>query len=258
MVPRVRLGTTVLCGLLLGCSVPVAANLDEGDANQAVLVLEKSGIGADKERDPDHEGRFRVTVPSGEASAAIGVLAQENLPPRSSPGVLEALGEGGVVPSRLAEHAKWTAGIAGELERSLRGIDGVLSARVHLAVPPKDLVPGSTEPEKPTASVLVRHRGATPPLAPAEVQQLVAGAVSGLAPTDVKVVLATSPPVRAADRELLRFGPLTVTRGSVLPLRLAAVGIVLVNLALVTVLVLLFRRLRRAELALDEARSTAR
>jgi type III secretion protein J len=243
----------ILGALALGCSVPVAANLDEGDANQSVLLLEKNGVGADKERDPEHEGRFRVNVARGESSLAIGVLAAENMPPRTSPGVLEALGEGGVVPSRLAEHAKWTAGVAGDLERSLRSVDGVLSARVHLAVPPKELLPGTTEPDKPSASVLVRHRGATPPLATADVQQLVAGAVSGLSPAQVTVVLATSPTPRATDRELLRFGPLTVTRGSLLPLRLVAGGVILLNLILAGVVIGLFRRLRRTELLLDEA-----
>lgn len=255
MVARVRFRPILFGVLALGCSVPVAANLDEGDANQAVLLLEKNGVGADKEPDPEHEGRFRIHVSRGESSLAIGVLAQENMPPRSSPGVLEALGEGGIVPSRLAEHVKWTSGIAGDLERSLRGVDGVLSARVHLSVPPKELLPGTVEVEKPSASVLVRHRGVAPPITVSDVQQLVAGAVSGLAPAQVTVVLATSPPPKTADRELLRFGPVTVTRGSLGPLRLGAAGVVLLNLALVGAVIWLFRRLRRAELALEDARS---
>jgi type III secretory pathway lipoprotein EscJ len=134
----------------------------------------------------------------------------------------------------------------------------VLSARVHISLPPKELLPGTTEPEKPTASVLVRHRGVAPPITSADVQQLVAGAVSGLAPAQVTVVLATSPPVKTADRELLRFGPVTTTRGSLMPLRLTVAGVVLLNLVLVGALIWLFRRLRRTELALDEAKALPR
>jgi type III secretion protein J len=233
----------------------VAANLDEGDANQAVVLLEQSGVGADKERDPEHEGRWRINVPRGETSLAIGVLAQENLPPRASPGVLEALGESGVVPSRLAEHVKWTAGVAGDLERSLRTVDGVLSARVHLAIPPRELVPGTPEPAKPTASVLVRHRGATPPIAAAEVQQLVSGAVAGLAPEHVTVVLATTPSPKGFERELVRFGPITVTRGSSVALRIGAGVAVLLNVGLLGGILVLWRRLRRSELATEEIRN---
>lgn len=257
MVRRVELGPIFLAGLALGCSVPIAANLDEGDANQAIVLLEQSGVGADKEPDPDQEGRWQVSVPREESSLAIGLLAQENLPPRASPGVLEALGQGGIVPSRMAEHARWIAGVAGDLERSLRTVDGVLSARVHLAVPPKDLVPGVTEPGRSTASVLVRHRGVTPPIATGEVQQLVAGAVAGLAPDQVNVVLATTPKARAAEREMLRFGPITVTRGSALTLRFAAALVAILNIALVSAVVLLWKKLRRTELLLEDAKSAA-
>nr|MDQ2646605.1 hypothetical protein [Myxococcota bacterium] len=105
------------CAASTACSVPIAQNLDEADANQAVVVLERASVGATKERDPEREGRFQVSVSRQESSTAIALLARENLPPRSSPGVLEALGESSVVPSRLAEHAKWSAGVAGDLER---------------------------------------------------------------------------------------------------------------------------------------------
>lgn len=247
----------LLAGLALGCSVPVAVNLDERDANQAVVLLEQGGVGADKERDPENEGRWLVSVPRGETSRAIGMLAQENLPPRASPGVLEALGESGIVPSRLAEHAKWIAGISGDLERSLRTVDGVLSARVHLAVPPKELLSGVSEAGSPTASVLVRHRGPTPPVAPEEVQQLVAGAVAGLAPEQVKVVLSTTPQAKLAERELLRFGPITVTRGSALPLRLSVATVGLLNLLLVSAVLLLWRKLKHAELTSSDAKAAA-
>src|SRR6185436_18217123 len=102
--------------------------------------------------------------------------------------ILEALGKGSVVPSRAAEHARVVTGTGDELERSLRGLDGVLSARVHLGVPAHD--PLALEEKAPvaTASVLIRHRGATPPIAAGEVQRLVSGAVSGLAPDQVSVV----------------------------------------------------------------------
>jgi type III secretion protein J len=239
------------------CSVPVAGNLDEADANQAVALLARGGVGADKERDPEHEGHYRISVAKGEASAAIGFLAEENLPPKASPGVLEALGQGGVVPSRLAEHARWTAGVAGDLERSLRSLEGVLSARVHLAVPARDGLNSEESGEKPSASVLVRHRGATPPVAAGEVQRLVAGAVPGLSPDHVNVVLATSPTNRAAAPDLRRFGPITVTEGSSMALRGLAAGIVLLNLLLLSGLLWLWSRLRRSEVALAEAKAAA-
>jgi type III secretion system YscJ/HrcJ family lipoprotein len=230
------------------CSVPISAGLDEAGASQAVVALEKSGIAADKEKDPDHENAYRVLVSKDDAASALGVLSQEGLPPRDAPGVLDALGRGSMVPSRLTEQAKLVAGTSGELERTLRAVDGVVSVRVHLAVPPRD--PLALEEKKPTASasVLLRHRGAAPPLALAEIQRLVAGAVPGLAPSEVSVILTPAPArARLPERELARFGPLTVTRASLSPLRIVLGVAILVNALLVGFSIALWSRMRRLE-----------
>lgn len=239
----------------VGCSVPVVAGLDEGDASQAVVALEQGGVGAEKERDPDKEGAFRIVVARDDASAALSVLAEEGLPPRQAPGVLEALGRGSMVPSRMTEQARLVTGTSDELERSLRGLDGVVSARVHLGVPTHDPLALDAQAPPATASVLIRHRGPTPPLATGDVQRLVSGAVPGLAAEQVTVVMLPAPPrARPAERQLARLGPLTVTRSSLLGLR-ALVGVaVLVNAVLLACVLGLWSRLRRAERNLADAR----
>jgi type III secretion protein J len=241
--------------LLVGCTAPVASDLPESDANQALVALEKQGISASKERDPEGEGTFRVLVAKDDASSAAIVLTQENLPPRPSPGVLEAVGKSGMVPSRSSEHARLVAGTSGDLERSLRALDGVVSARVHLAVPPRDALALGEDKPTTTASVLVRHRGATPPIAPSDIQRLVAGAVPGLSAEQVSVVMTPSPAhARPAERGLSQFGPLSVTQSSLTPLRLMVGSVILVNVALIGCLLLLWARLRRTEAQLAEVR----
>jgi type III secretion protein J len=247
----------VMCVLLapLGCTTPVASNLPESEANRAVVALEAHGVSADKERDPETEGRFRVIVSRDEAAAAAGVLAQESLPSPENPGVLQSLGAGSMVPSRLAEHARLLSGISGELEQSLAAVDGVVSARVHLAAPERGPL-DSDVPRKPSASVLIRHRGANPPLASSEIQRLVAGAVPGLQPADVSVVSSpAASSTRPADKELRRVGPITVTRASLSPLRAVAAGAVALNLALLVAVLLLWSKVRRTEHALGQARA---
>jgi type III secretion protein J len=247
----------LLMPALAGCSVPVAGGLAESDANQSVVALERRGVAAHKEKDPESEGRWRISVAADDASTAVSVLAEEHLPPHAAPGVLDALREGAVVPSRLAEHAKLVAGTSGDLERSLRDLDGVVSVRVHLAVPPRDALDPERASQTPSASVLVRHKGATPPIAQAEVQRLVAGAVPGLDPRQVAVVMtmAKAAPFRA-DRELSRFGPITVTRTSISPLRLIVGGVVLLNALLIGALLALWSKVKKAELALAEAKGS--
>jgi type III secretion protein J len=242
-----------LCSL--ACSSAVASDLPESEANRALVALESRGVAAEKERDPETENRFRVLVARDEAAAAAAVLSQEAVPSRDNPGVLQSLGSGSMVPSRLAEHARLLTGISGELEQSLQAIDGVVSARVHLASPERSPLDPEQEPAKPSASVLLRHRGAQPPLASSEVQRLVAGAVPGLEPQAVSVVASTAAAVaRPADRELRRVGPITVTRASLSPLRAVAGGAVLLNLLLLAAVLLLWSKVRRTEQALGRAR----
>jgi type III secretion protein J len=248
----------LLLALALGpaaCTTAVANDLPESEANRAVVALEGHGVSAEKERDPETEGRFRVTVGRDEAAQAAGVLSQESVPGRENPGILQSLGSGSMVPSRLAEHARLLSGISGELEQSLQAVDGVVSARVHLAAPEPNPF-DDAGPSKPSASVLIRHRGAAPPLAVSDVQRLIAGAVPGLASTDVSVVSSPAPAsMRPADKELRRVGPITVTRASLSPLRLVAASAVALNLALLVAVLLLWSKVRRTEDALGQART---
>jgi type III secretion protein J len=120
----------------------------------------------------------------------------------------------------------------------------MLSARVHVSIPQVD--PLREGPRvKATASVLLQHRGATPPIDVHEVKRIVAGAAPGLAPDDVAVVMVPRPPGAAADRALSRLGPITATRSSVSLLRMVTAGIVIVDLALVGAVLVLWSRLRR-------------
>jgi type III secretion protein J len=239
--------------LLSGCAVPIAAGLDETDANRVVVALEDNGVAAHKEPDPTLENHWRVTVARDDASAATAVLTRESLPAPVTPGVLDTVGKGSLVPSRAAEHARLIAGTAGDLERSLRAVDGMLSVRVHVAVPHPDPLGGERPPAGPTASVLLRHRGATPPIAIADVQRLVAGAVPGLEPARVSVVATPVPaPGRPPERELSRLGPVTVTRASMLPLRLVIGAAALLNVVLLGLVAVLWQRTKRQAAVLAE------
>lgn len=245
-----------LVGLVLfaaGCAVPVAAALDEPDANRVVVALDQSGIDAAKEPDPVTEGKFRVTVSRDDVGRALATMREEELPRPKARGVMDATDKGQLVPSQAAEHAQLVAGLAGDLERTLGGIDGVLSARVHLVVPPREPLRDGP-PLKATASVLLEHRGSTPPIATDAVQRLVAGGAPGIAPPDVAVVLVPRPAKAAAGRtDLAHVGPITVARGSALTLKLAAVSLGLVLVALAAATLALWSRLGQVRRELDAA-----
>jgi type III secretion protein J len=245
-----------LAAFLAACTIPVAGGLEEGDANRIVAALDRVSIEGNKEADPSVEGKFRVTVMKDEAQAAILAMQSEGLPRARTMGVLDAVDRAALVPSAAEEHAELVAGMAGDLARTLEGVDGVLSARVHLNVPPNDPLSGSAPP-KTTASVLLEHRGATPPLTEAAVARLVAGGVRGLAPGDVAVVMvARTAPPHIPGSEMAHVGPIAVAHASMNLLKLAFGVLVALVAALALATLVLFSRIRRlgAEIAEMEER----
>lgn len=233
--------------LALGCAVPVAAALDEPDANRVVVALDQAGIDAAKEADPQAEGKFKVMVPRDDAARALATMRDEELPRAKTKGLLDAADRGQLVPSQAAEHAQLVAGLGGDLERTLIGIDGVLAARVHLNLPPRDALRDGPHP-KSTASVLVEHRGAIPPLAPESIQRLVAGGAPGLAPNDVSVVLVSRSAKTAgsmAKADLAHVGPITVARSSVLTLKGALAALVVMVLGFAAATLALYTRMSK-------------
>ena len=205
----------------------------------------QAGIDAAKEADPGVEGRFRVNVPRDDAARALATMADEQLPRTKSHGLLDAADSGQLVPSQAAEHAQLVAGLAGDLERTLIGIEGVLAARVHLNVPARDGILGGPLP-KATASVLVEHRGTTPPLTAESVQRLVAGGAPGLAANDVVVVFIPHAAKPSSGRsDLAHVGPIAVARGSMTTLKIALASLVLIVLALAGATLGLYARVGR-------------
>lgn len=228
------------------CSVPVANDLDEAAANRVVAALGRNGIAADKQRDPDGEGRFSVDVGRGDAGYALSVMAREELPPRQTPGLEVALSGGSFIPSRSEEQAKLLVGTAGELQRSLSSVDRVIAARVHLALPRPTLLGSDGASSAPSASVLLKHTGVEPPLSAQEIQHLVAGAVPGLIPTSVTVVMKAVDGVgERRGTELVRLGPLTTTRSSLPYLRWMIACVATLNACMVGLLFALWLRTKR-------------
>ena len=238
-----------LGGLLLllasGCSVPVAGNLEDRDANLVADALNQAGLDAVKESDPSSEGHYRISVNRDDAAQAIAELREHDLPPRHAPGLADALGRGSIVPSPTTEHAQYVAGVSGDLERTLSSVDGVLGAHVHLSVPVPN--PLSDKPvERATASVLIKHIGATPPVCDADIRRIVAGAVANLRTDDVSVVMVSRPPSAATpERPLSHFGPIAVTRSSATWLRVGFSVVLALLIGLSTIVVYLWIRLRK-------------
>lgn len=231
----------------------MASNLDETDANRVVVGLREANVGATKHSDPKNEGKYVVEVAVSDVSLALAALQSRGLPAPQTAGILDSLGENGLVASRANEQARLVVGTAGELERTLGSLEGILSARVHLAVPGHDPLLPEAEPKHASASVLLRHRGASPPIAATEVQRLVSGAVLGMNPDHVAVVLV---PVSIAESEvtqsLVALGPLSITQSSLSTFKIMMLIVVAINVLLVATTLLLWQRMKARGPTLSE------
>ena len=76
--------------------------------------------------------------------------------------------------------------LEGELARTIRAIDRIQAARVHLVLPERPLF--SRETPEPSASIVLRVRGALEPQQVRAIRHLVASAVNGLKPQRVSIV----------------------------------------------------------------------
>jgi len=76
--------------------------------------------------------------------------------------------------------------LEGELARTIRAIDRVQSARVHLVLPERPLF--ARETPEPSASIVVRVRGSLEPQQIRAIRHLVASAVNGLKPQRVSII----------------------------------------------------------------------
>ncbi len=190
--------------LAAGCArEEILHDLDERQAAEVVVALDDGGIAAGKARAGGTEGGFTVEVEPADSARALRILAERDLPRPRPPGFGEVFSKGGLVPTATEERALYQHALAGELARSVEGIDGVVGARVHLALAePDPLHPG--ERPSPRAAVLLRCRpaacAAVRALEPG-IRALVAGAADRLEPAAVAVVVAEAheapPPVRA-------------------------------------------------------------
>jgi type III secretion protein J len=243
---------------LLGCGVPVEAGLDDAEANRVFLALDRAGVDATKEQDPSSEGRWRINVAREDVPRALAAMKEDGLPKGSAAEGSPA--QGALVPSQAAERAQLMAGTADSLRLSLESIDGVLRARVHLAAPDTFGAPGALLRDtaapftRGSASVLFEYRGATPPVSADSVQRLVAGAVAGLATTDVAVVMVpvTAPP-SSSTGVLGHVGPIAVARSSMAKLEAALAALVSITAILAAAVLGLYSRLARARVLLQSA-----
>lgn len=142
----------VLCSLwLYGCGgTPLYSDLSEQQVNEMQAVLINAGISAEKKASP--EGKtWRLIVAKERIPEAMSILNEQGLPQTAAPSIADVFKKEGFVSSPVEEHARYVYALSQELANTIMQLDGVASARVHVALPTRALL----EKDQQSASVSV-------------------------------------------------------------------------------------------------------
>jgi len=160
---------------------PLFTDLTFEDSTAIVKELERQGVPYELRNDSSI-----VMVPKDRVARLRMGLAEGGLPKGGGVGYeifdkSDALGT-----TSFVQNINNLRALEGELARTIRGLDRVQAARVHLVMPERPLF--SRDKMEPSASIVVKVRGALEPQQVRAIRHLVASAVNGLKPQRVSIV----------------------------------------------------------------------
>lgn len=192
----------------------IVDKIGERDANEIIVFLSSKGIEAQKILAPASTigaaqtiNQYSISVSSDQSVEAMSLLNQAGLPRKQGTTLLELFAKSGLMSSTMEETIRYQAGMAEQLQNTIRKIDGILDADVQISYPSLTTpqAPGTPAP-KITAAVYIKHQGILEdPNSHLEIKikRLLAGSVNGLDYDNVSVI---SDKARFADITLTATG----------------------------------------------------
>ncbi|MGZ5827808.1 MAG: flagellar basal-body MS-ring/collar protein FliF, partial [Xanthobacteraceae bacterium] len=161
--------------------VPLYTDLSFDDSSAIIKDLERQAISYEMKND----GAI-IMVPQDKVARLRMKLAEGGLPKGGGVGYeifdkSEALGT-----TSFVQNINRLRALEGELARTIRSLDRVQAARVHLVIPERPLF--SRDKTEPSASIVVKTRGTLENQQVRAIRQLVASAVTGLKAQRVSVL----------------------------------------------------------------------
>ena len=183
--------------LLAGCNEAILYNqLDEQQVNEIIAVLVRGGISAEKKSSGDKQWSVRIS--SEEFAISMELLDKAGLPRTPYRSMGELFKKEGFIASPLEERARFLDALSQELARTISNIDGVVIARVHVAMPEKTHFNENTPPA--SVSVFIKHRhGVDLQSYIPQIKSLVLNGIEGVLYDRISVSLfrtETQPPVQ--------------------------------------------------------------
>ena len=160
---------------------PLFTDLNYDDSAAIVKELERQGVPYELRND----GNI-VMVPHDRVARLRMALAGNGLPKGGGVGY-EIFDKSDVLgTTSFVQNVNNLRALEGELSRTIRALDRVQAARVHLVMPERPLF--SRDKVEPSASIVLKVRGTLDPQQVRAIRHLVASAVNGLKPQRVSIV----------------------------------------------------------------------
>jgi flagellar M-ring protein FliF len=160
---------------------PLFTELSLEDSNRVVKELESQGIPFELRGDGS-----TVLIPKDQVTRARMRLAEGGLPRGGSVGYEIFDKSDTLGTTSFVQNVNHLRALEGELARTIRSIDRVSAARVHLVVPERQLF--QRDRQDPSASIVLRVRSQLEQPQVRAIRHLVASAVRGLKPERVSIV----------------------------------------------------------------------
>jgi len=158
------------------------SNLDLKEAGSITQALDQAGVKYEVKGDGS-----TIMVPRDRVASTRLMLAGKGLPTSDSVGYEIFDQQNALGQTDFVQQLNMKRATEGELARTIRSLDGVTFARVHLVLPERQLFQDATD--QPSASVTIGIGAREPSLDQVRaVQNLVAGAVPNLKPERVAVI----------------------------------------------------------------------
>ena len=142
--------------LLSACNqADLYSELTERQANEVQAELMAHGLRSSKSPSKQEE-MWAIRVENDQFPQAMAILKAAGLPRAEAHTMGDIFPKEGFVSSPLEERARYLYALSQELSETLSQIDGVVSARVHVALPEKKSL--SKEDGDASVSVVIIHR----------------------------------------------------------------------------------------------------
>jgi type III secretion protein J len=162
-----------------GCTrSPLYTDLTETQANEVQAALLAAHVDAQKAALAKSKG-WSITVAQDEIPRAMAVLEAAGLPRQSLRTLGDVFPKESFVSSPLEERARYIFALSQEVQQTLMQLDGVVDARVHIALPERSLL--DDKPQSASASVVIIERpGANLELRETDIKAIVTDGIEGL------------------------------------------------------------------------------